>query len=432
MFFDKILDALKIENLFSNEPKTQIITQKQQDKEDNNILYIKQLIEKATDLSSIMNSTIDVDDFYSSLYGLISVLQELQLYEKSIPVSSDPSIELKNILENKDTIIYKFKQRCLETTAKKKLETEQTTFNIPQPHSYDTENVPAPEPYESDRILIKGLHPLFISILRDIIESQKIIPVALMREYRLTKEDLQQILSEGQDAHLIDENNNILVTKEFYEKFIDHYEPSLYKCEHSSFDKELLICIGEITIENGAESLYEEFDSDNILDYLNILEHMGVIKYSSANNSFESLISLDEFRKKCLYIPDSSKKIVSNLQMNIVDKMEGHDFEYFCANILKKNGFSNVEVTQGSGDHGIDILADKEDISYAIQCKCYSSNIGNTAVQQVHTGKSLYHKDIAVILTNQYFTTQAKEEANALGVKLWDRNKLEEMIKRMS
>lgn len=112
------------------------------------------------------------------------------------------------------------------------------------------------------------------------------------------------------------------------------------------------------------------------------------------------------------------------------DNMEGHDFEYFCADILKKNGFENVEVTQGSGDHGIDILAEKDGITYAIQCKCYSSNIGNAAVQQAHTGKSLYHKDIAVVLTNRYFTAQAKEEAAALGVKLWDRDKLNSMIEK--
>ena len=108
--------------------------------------------------------------------------------------------------------------------------------------------------------------------------------------------------------------------------------------------------------------------------------------------------------------------------------MEGHDFEYFCADLLRKNGFYNVEVTQGSGDHGIDILAEKDDITYAIQCKCYSSNIGNAAVQQAHTGKSLYHRDIAVVLTNQYFTQQAKDEAKALSVKLWDRDVLNRMI----
>lgn len=118
---------------------------------------------------------------------------------------------------------------------------------------------------------------------------------------------------------------------------------------------------------------------------------------------------------------------VQSRGFNNFDYMEGHDFEYFCAGILRKNGFENVEVTQGSGDHGIDILAEKDGITYAIQCKCYTSNIGNSAVQQAHTGKSLYHKDIAVVLTNRYFTTQAKEEAKALGVKLWDRDKLNKL-----
>ena len=94
--------------------------------------------------------------------------------------------------------------------------------------------------------------------------------------------------------------------------------------------------------------------------------------------------------------------------MNKIDKMNGHEFEYFCADILKKNHFIDVEVTQGSGDHGIDILAEKDGITY--------------------TGKSLYHKDIAVVLTNRYFTAQAQEEAKALGVKLWDRDKLNSMI----
>lgn len=120
-----------------------------------------------------------------------------------------------------------------------------------------------------------------------------------------------------------------------------------------------------------------------------------------------------------------------NRSLSNYDTMDGHQFEYFCADVIRKNGFTNVEVTQGSGDHGIDILAEKDDITYAIQCKCYSSNIGNAAVQQAHTGKSLYHKDVAVVLTNRYFTAQAKEEAQALGVKLWDRDKLNDMINKI-
>lgn len=115
-----------------------------------------------------------------------------------------------------------------------------------------------------------------------------------------------------------------------------------------------------------------------------------------------------------------------------IDEMSGLEFEVFCAKLLQKNGFTNVTVTKASSDHGIDILAEKDDITYAIQCKCYSSDIGNAAVQQAHTGKSLYHKDIAVVMTNRHFTPQAIEEADALGVKLWDRDKINVLIGKNS
>lgn len=36
--------------------------------------------------------------------------------------------------------------------------------------------------------------------------------------------------------------------------------------------------------------------------------------------------------------------------------------------------------------------------------------------------------DIAVVMTNRYFTKQAKSDARSLGVRLWDRNKLKNLI----
>ena len=33
-----------------------------------------------------------------------------------------------------------------------------------------------------------------------------------------------------------------------------------------------------------------------------------------------------------------------------MDDMEGHEFEYFCAQLLEDNGLQDVEVTRGSGD----------------------------------------------------------------------------------
>ncbi len=110
------------------------------------------------------------------------------------------------------------------------------------------------------------------------------------------------------------------------------------------------------------------------------------------------------------------------------DLMEGHEFEYFCAELLRKNGYQNVSVTQGSGDQGIDIIAYRDGIKYGVQCKCYSSDIGNKAVQEVFAGKSYYECHIGVVLTNQYFTRAAIDLAQKNGIVLWDRNKLLELI----
>lgn len=112
----------------------------------------------------------------------------------------------------------------------------------------------------------------------------------------------------------------------------------------------------------------------------------------------------------------------------VVDSMDGHTFEEWCAELLRKNGFVDVEVTPGSGDQGVDVIAVKEGVRYAIQCKCYSSDLSNKPVQEVHTGKSIYKCQVGVVMTNRHFTPGAKEAAEATGVLLWDRDKLEELI----
>ena len=109
------------------------------------------------------------------------------------------------------------------------------------------------------------------------------------------------------------------------------------------------------------------------------------------------------------------------------DLMEGHDFEYYCAELLKKNGFQEVEVTKGSGDYGVDILASKDGVTYAIQCKCYTAPVGVKAVQEVYAGRDYYDRMVGAVLTNQYFTQPAVEAAGKLKILLWDRGYLEDM-----
>lgn len=117
-----------------------------------------------------------------------------------------------------------------------------------------------------------------------------------------------------------------------------------------------------------------------------------------------------------------------NCDVQELDEIEGHDFEYYCADLLKKRGFVEVVVTKGSGDYGVDVLAEKDGVTYGIQCKAYATPVGVKAVQEAYAGKEYYDRMVGAVLTNQYFTKPAVEAAKKLKILLWDRGYLDSMI----
>ena len=110
------------------------------------------------------------------------------------------------------------------------------------------------------------------------------------------------------------------------------------------------------------------------------------------------------------------------------EEMEGHEFEYYCAGLLEQRGFVEVEVTKGSGDYGIDILAEKEGVTYAIQCKRYTAPVGVKAVQEAYAGRDYYDRMVGVVMTNQYFTQPAVDAAKKLKILLWDKDYIDSML----
>lgn len=164
-----------------------------------------------------------------------------------------------------------------------------------------------------------------------------------------------------------------------------------------------------------------------------ILQRKFGAKYSEAHCIVEKML-LDGVAQR--FNPDiNTEKQTKNFSFNKseseifkVDLMGGHEFEHWCSSILLKNGFSSAEVTPGSGDHGVDVVAEKDGVRYAIQCKCYDKDLDNTPVQEVYAGKEMYRCQVGVVMANRYFTKGAKELAENTRVLLWDRDKLLEMI----
>ncbi len=170
----------------------------------------------------------------------------------------------------------------------------------------------------------------------------------------------------------------------------------------------------------------QQFKKTHLLSDEDAKYSLGIFQAENtwAQHFFKALSIIVDNRHLIPY----SRNNISQVKEDSVGQMSGYDFEQFCSEMLRKNGFTDVDVTPKSGDQGVDILAVKDGVKYAIQCKYYSSSVGNSSVQEVHAGKNYYNCHVGVVMTNSEFTPGAISLAAATGVLLWDGSKINEMM----
>jgi HJR/Mrr/RecB family endonuclease len=165
-----------------------------------------------------------------------------------------------------------------------------------------------------------------------------------------------------------------------------------------------------------------------------------LIKHKKFENE-NYLISLEKFKKVFSSLLEVHKKnnLINRIKnttppsanekitIDDVDLMTGTEFEHFVAVLFSKMGYE-TEVTKVTGDQGIDVIASKNGKKIGIQAKCYSSSVGNSAIQEVVAGKNHYRLDKAIVITNNLFTDSAQQLAISNDIILWDRNILKEKI----
>ena len=103
-----------------------------------------------------------------------------------------------------------------------------------------------------------------------------------------------------------------------------------------------------------------------------------------------------------------------------IDKMDGKTFEKYLKVFFEKLGYK-VERTKYIGDYGADLVATNNGIRTVIQAKRYKSKVGIKGVQEAAASKGYYKCDRAMVVTNSYFTNQARTLASRNKVELWDR-----------
>jgi restriction system protein len=112
----------------------------------------------------------------------------------------------------------------------------------------------------------------------------------------------------------------------------------------------------------------------------------------------------------------------------------GIDYEKFCAERLRAAGW-HAQVTKATGDQGTDIIAEhsgRRGRRVVIQCKFYTSPVGNKAVQEVVAARLHERADIAVVVSNATYTKSARQLAGTTGVVLLHHDELSSLIDRLN
>jgi restriction system protein len=107
-----------------------------------------------------------------------------------------------------------------------------------------------------------------------------------------------------------------------------------------------------------------------------------------------------------------------------IDRMDGRTFEERLAVLFRQLGYK-VDLVGRTGDFGADLVVSRDGARCAVQAKQRSrGSVGIKAVQEV-VGSLPHHRcQRGLVVTNQRFTTAARQLAREHGVQLWEREAL--------
>jgi len=93
-------------------------------------------------------------------------------------------------------------------------------------------------------------------------------------------------------------------------------------------------------------------------------------------------------------------------QMAMVSKMTGEQFERYCAEYFKSQGY-RVQATSRGADHGIDLILWSSGKRTLVQCKRYSKPVGEPVIRDLYAVILHEGADAGIICASSSFTSPA-------------------------
>ncbi len=154
-----------------------------------------------------------------------------------------------------------------------------------------------------------------------------------------------------------------------------------------------------------------------MIKFFNFIRHIVFFNVNNKELHLEQKLSnMAAFAHDC-YLELLEEKAKNNEQAPQAPIHTGVDYENYIESLLQAGKF-NVSRTPTTGDQGVDLVAEKNGIRIAVQCKYYSKPVGNKAVQEVIAGRDFYNCQVACVVSNNSFTSSARKIANVAKVLL--------------
>ncbi len=135
------------------------------------------------------------------------------------------------------------------------------------------------------------------------------------------------------------------------------------------------------------------------------------------------LVKLDKLKQE-----KKLQEAIIKSNISQIDKLSPFMFEEWVGRFLRNMGYK-TQVTKRSGDYGIDVIAENEDIRIGIQVKKFSKPVGIKAVQEVISGMTYYNCNEGWVITSTTaFTPAAHSLAAKQNIRLITRNDLALML----
>lgn len=155
-----------------------------------------------------------------------------------------------------------------------------------------------------------------------------------------------------------------------------------------------------------------------------------IAKFTNMKHKDEGVSSEDED------VPNFETKPWREKITEILQNMDPYAFERLSQRLLRECGFTDVEVTQKSGDGGIDGVGKLRingifSFNVAFQCKRYKGQVGAPQIRDFR-GSLGTNIEKGVLITTGTFSAKAKEEASSEGKRLIDLMDGEEFINKLA